>query len=212
MHHLGPAGALRRSNNNSVAGGAPFAMITFDRSMARANGIFNNKYAGTGSAIQPTGEPVRSDDIKDGLGNTVLLSENLQALPWAHTMVSLADSAAVLRTPSYPAQSRFVQGFVWHYEDPNNFNGAPSVNGSHKVNGALGTEDIFITRQNAANAQDVARPSSAHVSGVNVGFADGSSRFVTNEIDYRIYQAYMTSRGKSSDVPFREYVLKGEAL
>lgn len=215
MYHLGPMGPLRRSNNNSPTGGAPFAMITFERSMSRANGVFNNKYAGvigTGPSTEAVGDTVRSDDAKDGLGNTVLFSENLQALPWSQTMVSLPDSVAILRTASYPSQSRFVQGFIWHYEDPNSFNGAPAVNPTHRVNGALGSEDIYVTRPNAANALHVARPSSAHVGGVNMGFADGSSRYVTSEIDYRVYQAYMTLRGKSSDVPFREYVLSGDAL
>jgi prepilin-type processing-associated H-X9-DG protein len=84
------------------------------------------------------------------------------------------------------------------------------------INGGFGVEDKFGLRMTALPSGltigDLARPSSAHVTGVNMGFADGSSRFVTEDIDYRVYQAYMTTRGKSSNVPFREYVLEAESL
>jgi len=64
----------------------------------------------------------------------------------------------------------------------------------------------------AGNAADLARPSSAHVDGVNVSMADGGSRFIADSIDYRVYQALLTPRGKSSDVPWPEFVLQGESL
>lgn len=203
MHHLDATGSpvTRLGNTPPV--------ITFERSMSRANGVFNTK-VGT-----PTGDTVRADDLKDGLGTTVLFSENLHTVPWSHVAVGLGDSVANLSSGgAFTLQSRFTQGFVWHYEDSaaTPFNGAAVVNPAHKINGAVGTEDIFVTRMNTTNAPAVARPSSAHVGGVNMGFADGSSRYVTNEIDYRVYQAYMTPRGKSSDVPLREYVLQGESL
>lgn len=211
MHHLGPAGPLRRSNSESPAGGGAFTVITFERSMSRANGVFNNKFAGSVSPVA-TGESTRADDLKDGLGNTALFTENLQAVAWSHSMVSQADSLAVLASGAYPSQSRFVQGFVWQYEDPRGFNGAPAVLDVHTLNGPFSNEDIFMTKMNSTNFARVARPSSSHVSGVNFGFADGSSRYVTDDIDYRIYQAFMTPRGKSSDVPFREYVMPGDSL
>jgi prepilin-type processing-associated H-X9-DG protein len=79
----------------------------------------------------------------------------------------------------------------------------------HKINGggADVTQDIFTLEMTPTNAPDLARPSSAHVDGVNVGFADGATRFVAVSIDYRVYQAIMTPRGKSSDVPWPEFVL-----
>ncbi len=215
MHHLNGTTVVQRSQANSPNGGGATVAINLDRSMSRANGVFNNKYAeppALNPYPTPAGDSVRADDLKDGLGNTALFSENLQALPWIHIMVSRIDSQARLTNLLYPLESRFVHGFVWHYEDPNRFNGAPAVTPTHRINGALGSEDIFTSRMNPANAASLARPSSAHVSGVNVGFADGSTRFVTNDIDYRVYQAYMTPRGKSSDVPLREYVLQRDGL
>ncbi|MEM9825931.1 MAG: DUF1559 domain-containing protein [Planctomycetota bacterium] len=128
------------------------------------------------------------------------------------------------------ATAPFSAGMVWHLEDRelallpapanvHNFKGtliqatilaeAPK----HKINGR-GTggvsEDIFVEKMTSLNFNDLARPSSAHVEGVNVGFADGSTRFILESIDYRVYQAIMTPRGKSSDVPFTEFVLTDE--
>jgi len=187
-------------------------------SMSRANGVFNNKFAGVTSPYA-VGDSVRADDLKDGAGNTVLFSESLQALPW--TSVT-ATSTGITATPNeYPGASRYVTGFVWHFRDPN-----PSAFPEHvglavpeevlRINGGFGIEDKFALRMTSLptglSLAALARPSSAHVSGVNMGFADGSSRYVTEDIDYRIYQAYMTTRGKSSNVPFREYVLEGGSL
>jgi prepilin-type N-terminal cleavage/methylation domain-containing protein/prepilin-type processing-associated H-X9-DG protein len=220
MHHLDSSGAaINRSNANapSPPSGGTTTAVTFASSMAKDNGVFNNKYAGAGGSA--TGPALRLDDFKDGQGNTVLFSENLQAVPWVqvHPVTATALTALVPSSGTevaYPAFSRFPQGFVWHYEDPNAYNAAPSVSATQArlINSAQGGEDKFITRMTEANAASVARPSSAHNDGVNMGFADGASKFIADSIDYRVYQALMTPRGKSSLVPFREYVLQGESL
>jgi prepilin-type N-terminal cleavage/methylation domain-containing protein/prepilin-type processing-associated H-X9-DG protein len=179
--------------------------ITPEMTMSRANGIFNAKFGSI------TGPAVRADDVKDGLGTTVLFSENLQAQPWHHLAAgSESQAIAALSSPNLSLISRFPQGFVWHYRDEGSY--APNPEPVHKINGLLGGTDLFGIQMNSTNAPDVARPSSAHVGGVNMGFADGASRFVLQSIDYRVYQAIMTPRGKSSNVPFTEYVLQGEAL
>lgn len=206
--------AYARNSYVSNNGMHPFDPSMFPRSMSRANGVFNNKYPGANTVA--VGDSVRADDLKDGQGNTVLFTENLQALPWSNlTVLGYAPDL------NYPFESRYVNGFVWHYRDPNSFNvlGAPASDlpkDVHRINGPALEQDKFRLRMNAVpggyEIADFARPSSAHVSGVNMGFADGSSKFVTDNIDYRIYQAYMTPRGKSSDVPFPEYVLQGEEL
>ena len=88
-----------------------------------------------------------------------------------------------------------------------------AVNSFHLINGG-GTsvsDDIFTrTIGSLADARDLARPSSAHVDGVNAGMADGGTRFIQQSIDYRVYQALMTPRGKSSNVPWPEFVLTDE--
>jgi prepilin-type N-terminal cleavage/methylation domain-containing protein len=123
-------------------------------------------------------------------------------------------------------RAKFSAGWVWHFEDeqyatlnglatpPTSPAGDPvmDVFVRHKINGGGDTvsEDIFTLQMTAANSPDLARPSSAHVDGVNVGFADGATRFVAQSINYRVYQAIMTPRGKSSNVPWAEFVLTDE--
>ncbi len=125
--------------------------------------------------------------------------------------------------------SQFTAGMVWHFEDPQAtlLNGlspavvSPSPFGRnvgseaftiHRINGAGGNapSDKFVLQMTIGNAPDLARPSSAHVDGVNMGFADGATRFVSESVDTRVYQAMMTPRGKSSDVPWPEFVLTEE--
>jgi len=120
--------------------------------------------------------------------------------------------------------AQFAAGWVWHYEDeafssltPPTYqspSGEPVINvySKHKINGGGNTvqEDIFTEEMTRQNSPDLARPSSAHVDGVNVGFGDGATRFVTDSINYRVYQAILTPRGKSSDVPWAEFVLTDE--
>ena len=194
----------------------------FVDSQKRANGVFTNKYQGTPATPNLTGGSVRLDDFKDGQGNTALFSENLQARSW-HRVGALISTGLEGVPPTtgggfhvaYPVHSRFGQGFVWHYRDEDSVASSTPAENVHRINGTNGTDDLFtleMTDTNVANWNALARPSSAHNDGVNMGFADGSSRFVAQSISYRIYQAYMTPRGKSSDVPFKEFVLQGESL
>ncbi|MBB3207925.1 prepilin-type N-terminal cleavage/methylation domain-containing protein [Rhodopirellula rubra] len=198
--------------------GSPTIDEQFEDSMKRANGAFNNKFAG--DSDRATGPKVRLDDFKDGQGNTMLFSENVQALPWNRPgLINGAYVAAA--TVNYPDSSRFVHGMVWHYEDSDFAvttmpwsNGTPvAVNAKHLVNGrgATTAEDIFVETIVATNATDLARPSSAHTDGVNAGMADGGTRFITDSVDYRVYQALLTLRGKASDVPWPEFILDDDA-
>lgn len=216
------------SNNGLAVVGpqASIAGVNFAGSMDRANGAFNNKFAGSGSPPAATGRSVRLDDFKDGQGFTMLFSENVQARAWH--LAGFVDSGAfetavgVNANPGYPPNSRLVHGMVWHYEDPSiGANGqhgtAPMPPQQHRINGGGLTvsEDRFTLVMEPGNPAgstpaDLARPSSAHVDGVNTAMADGATRFIADSIDYRVYQALMTLRGKSSDVPFPEFVLTDE--
>jgi len=209
---------------------------TFLGSQAKANGCSIAGYRGLNSStgkLQETASPVRLDDLKDGQGNTILFSENVQALPWHRagfvTGLDLLSTNGDINESAVLQYARFTNGLVWHYEDPK----ASDLNGitpnppkspagtsvfdtfrQHQINGG-GTdisEDIFVLTMtdNLWDAPSLARPSSAHVEGVNCAFADGQTRFVTTTIDYRVYQALLTPRSKSSDVPWKEFVLTDE--
>lgn len=204
----------------------------------RAQAPFTNQYQGL-STVNILGDQVRLDDFKDGQGNTMLFSENVQALPWFRAgYLDPTDMAPAAGPPinyevAYDPTSttaptlgaRYTNGMVWHYEDKDSSAmPADPITGiacrpvyvKHRINGGgqAAGQDIFTLQMSEASANfvDLARPSSAHVGGVNAGMADGGTRFIQETVDYRVYQALMTLRGKSSTVPFTEYVLSDESL
>lgn len=226
--------ALPISGSMSAAATA----IAFEKSQERANGVFNCKYNVTGGSHQYEGPKVRLDDFKDGAGNTMLFSENVQAMPWHRVGFINAtdlpadetadfvhyDNAGAL--PVFAA--RFSNGMAWHYADPDASKGTAfpwnskvgsvpmdtAVLTKLRVNGG-GTsvsDEIFNLQMTPANSPQLARPSSAHTDGVNAAMADGGTRFIPDSIDYRVYQALLTPRGKSSFVPWPEYVLDTETF
>lgn len=212
MHHFDVAGSPIMPDGSTA--------VTFAESMSKANSVFVNGYVTTGTA--PNG--VTLDDMKDGQGYTVLFAENLQAEPWHRSGLLNEATLTAGGTIAYPMMARFTTGMVWHWADPSQLNSVsatPSqqVLDTWRINGGVGTQDKFNVSMKQANTvanlvynANLARPSSAHVDGVNMAFADASVRFVQDSIDYRVYQALMTPRGKSSNVPFNEYVLNSEAL
>lgn len=185
------------------------------------------------------GPNIGLDDFTDGKNCTILFSENIQALPW-HRAGLIHSVDLIMEAPhqkdvkfnlnmpqAFAAQ--YTQGMVWHYEDAEAANPklshrwnklgttAPvtpkNVAPVHRINGCLNGDknSLFNLRiDDAVTATDYARPSSAHNTGVNVVFADGSTRFINETIDYRVYQELMTPCGKKSSIPFRQTILSAE--
>lgn len=209
--------------------------LGYDVIETKSNGVFNAKYRGAGLA---SGPDVSADDLKDGLSNTMLITENVQALPWFRPGFMSAADCGLTATPSDldPTQTtasgltvqvalqtaKYTAGATWHMIDPPNVPAAPaptgvtgyqdlfneiSINGTGRF-GATG----YLTKSmdNPLTANLIARPSSAHNGGVNTVFADGSTKFIPDTINYRVYQAILTPRGKTSDVPFSQFVLTDE--
>ena len=125
--------------------------------------------------------------------------------------------------------AQYTQGMVWHYEDTeaanpklarqwNKLGGTNAVRPKdvapiHRINGCSdqNRKTLFNLRIiDLASAADLARPSSAHATGVNAAFADGSTRFINENINYRVYQALMTPCGKTSSVPYPGYRLPAQ--
>lgn len=187
--------------------------VDFARSMSSANGLFNNRYAGfdptNPTRLMPVGKPIRLGDITDGSTGTLMLSENHQAMPLHMTaLTGNANHLTNIQTVAgkeviaSPPVARYLQGAVWHFEDPRGYASAAPVKPVHQINGG----DVYELQMNPSNFPDVARPSSLHIGGANVAMADGSVRFLIEKIDYRVYQAMMTPKGKSSDVPSNEFL------
>lgn len=217
---------------------APYG-AAFIETQDKDNGTAVAGYRGVYAAGQasPVAKGVTLDDLKDGQTYTMLYSENLQALPWHRPgfMIGYADDGSAVAYDMLPdagtevswslemESARYTNGMVWHLNDPQLTGVYKTIpigpaDRMHKINGggADVSQDIFNYTMVDAGAQNktsaLARPASAHVEGVNCAFADGSSKFIGSGIDYRVYQALLTPRGKSSDVPFKEYVLSDESL
>ncbi|MDA7874920.1 DUF1559 domain-containing protein [Rhodopirellula sp.] len=191
----------------------------------------------TGRGTHTTEGPnITLNDFTDGQSCTILFSENIQALPW-HRAGLIDSADLILKDPNQQdivfdlekpnvLAARYVHGMVWHYEDAEHTNTklanqwnklgtttpiAPmGVAAVHRINGCMSRNknSLFNLRiRNANNAVHLARPSSAHPNGVNTAFADGSTRWTNENIDYRVYQAFMTPSGKTSSVPLPKFVL-----
>ena len=92
--------------------------------------------------------------------------------------------------------------------------GSPKVPDERRqiINSTPHKTDLYSLRMDHENAVVVARPSSAHAEGFNASFADGSSRYISETIDYRVYQALLTPSGKSSLVPDPSFVPPADGL
>jgi prepilin-type processing-associated H-X9-DG protein len=150
-----------------------------------ANGPFLDRFAaplGANVLLAPRDVSLAWIDERDGTGQTLMLSENLDAAKWTDT-----DEARV--------------GFVWV---ANQVDGEPNPgNLLHRINAERGLGDGSIR---------FARPSSNHPGGVNVMYCDGRSEFLTETIDYLVLVRLMTpddldlklaGTDKPVDPPFR---------
>lgn len=180
------------------------------------------------------------DDIRDGQSNTAMFSENLQALGWFQPGFLLGNDLKSIHAPgggrieldwSQPSASgaptimqaylraKFTTGMVWHFEDPKGAPlfptgpAAPQVSPVHKINGTMGTTGgnrNDILEMDLANCRDLARPTSNHPDQANMVFADGATKSIPNTIDYRVYQAILTTDGTKSEVPLPDFILTDE--
>lgn len=56
----------------------------------------------------------------------------------------------------------------------------------------------------------LARPSSSHPGGVNAAFAGGKTAFLSENIEYVVYQQLMTPDSAKSNMPRQNYVLSAQ--
>ncbi|MFV1967014.1 MAG: DUF1559 domain-containing protein [Pirellulaceae bacterium] len=222
--YVANAGFGRRDGSNTNATGysdpAPFdAAATYPAGAVanhpywdaerRANGPFIDRYLPTAAWKKTVREHlirISQSDFADGISNTLLLSENLQAGSW--------------RTPMPTGVFLPVNGFVWLYAAEANTRPfydasmpAPTAWGvaAHfKINGMKQDPNYVIGNPatGVTYGVEVCRPSSNHSGGVVVAFADGRTQFLGESIGYHVYQHLMTPDGKKSMVPNPRYLLK----
>jgi len=143
-----------------------------------ANGMFHDR--ATSGVTHLTRNTER---IPDGAGQTLLLSENLQAGRWYDGCEATpTDVEANIGMVWVPATDTDGDGQVNELPDP------PS--GWYRIN-----EDL------EASGGDIehARPSSHHSGGVVVSYCDGHQGFLDEGVDYNVYRSQMVPDDARSD-------------
>ncbi len=169
-----------------------------------------------------------SENLQAGLWTSV------GPLEWTQTSVASYPPGVPLGEPNPPSLPlsgsgrgrRFDTLFVWIYakenasqtEHPHVSNGSvigaiTPVPPAARINGEAftavqGQGPIMAAGSNLSITPLYARPSAYHSGGVNVQFADNSSMFLKEDIDYHVVQQLMTPYGVQSDMPFRRRLLK----
>ena len=118
----------------------------------------------------------------DGLENTLMLTENLDA------------------GQSFSFKEHEV-GFVWI----DSFDEGFAARDSDRL---LGINERIKKRSDEENSMKFARPSSNHPGGVNVAFSDGSTMFMNEDIAYVAFVQFMTSSGFQVKVAGRQEFVK----
>lgn len=173
----------------------------------KENGAFVDRITTGLTAVPGTNLiTVTSSDFRDGKGSTIVFSESNLAGPW-----SLSPFEKYVAS-SIEIGNSFESRMVWLYA---NEAGVPVDNGVVPTD----VPPNPISRINASKRQlgvdrsllnaETARPSSYHSGGVNVAFYDGSTRFLSEKIQYHVYQSLMCLRDDRSDMPHKNYVLSG---
>jgi len=167
------------------------------------NGLFVDLIPQNVDGYRPRGQ-VNTADVRDGTSHTIMLSENIQAGGVNQNTRGWNQFGAIkrhaniegaiwpnntLHNYSCPQNGRYYTTFVWH-GSLGNTNQAKL----RKINGKA--------RQGRVGGppnQNTARPSSFHTAGVNVFFADNSGLFLSENINYLVYQQLMTPYGTQSN-------------
>jgi prepilin-type N-terminal cleavage/methylation domain-containing protein/prepilin-type processing-associated H-X9-DG protein len=152
-----------------------------------AGGVFHNhcwKDPDLNMAGQPVEVSISSISTHDGTSYTMLITENLDTKTWATTYNS--GGAGIASTTATPNATSFIErdlGVVWDWrwepDDGVDVVSDPPVPNPPNIN----------VRKDETGGFD--RPSSRHPGGVNMSFADGNGRFVSEMLDYLIYQQLM---------------------
>ncbi|HIN95351.1 MAG TPA: DUF1559 domain-containing protein [Planctomycetes bacterium] len=206
-----------------------------DRKLLKANGVFQDLVYFDGKFLAKDfnrrAVHVRLHELTDGASHTITVSENLQAEYWHQSSLGPLYQASTYKAyqqfRSYPlhkacysksvvckaCKACYSNIMVW-WPNPATVTGAskgiPNTE-LVQINGEA-TNDILRDRSPRAFMPYAARPSSNHRGGITVGFADGHTAFITDDIDYIAYQSLMTPDNAKSSMPNPNYQLKSTDL
>jgi hypothetical protein len=129
----------------------------------------------------------------DGASQTLMLSENLRAVSWAF------QNNQAYRDDGSPRDEKYHFGFCW--EQPDVVSDAIANDSrlkQRRINGGESHYDEYIDVPDIKI--DDGFPSSNHPGGVNAAFVAGATKFISDDIDLRVYAQLMTSNRKSTDL------------
>ncbi len=188
------------NSNNVLNAVAPTSGYDYWEAHRKENGAFVDRYTDRVNpwSVRKHLITVSTTDFHDGKGSTMLFSESLAAGTWPTTGYPTA------MVWIYANESGSTTGVVANWLtkmviQPSRVPPVARINGEKKT----------LT---SVTAPEHARPSSMHSGGVNAAFADGSTKFIREGIDYHVYQSMLALRDSHSDVPHSNYVLKASDL
>lgn len=133
-----------------------------------ANGVFDNRMKGSADSIKVHKTSLADVSNGDGSANTIMIAENMDVIRWNLNGWSVSSNN----------DAEFNACIVWQ-------------DGTNTIDQQLNRNTLT-----GALSETVARPSSNHSAGFNVVFCDGHVKFMSEGIDYSVYQRLMTSNGK----------------
>jgi len=159
----------------------------------KANGLFHDLVNGS--------VKVKTTDVKDGSGTTLMLSENIHkdegtSSPNPNTTNSWLNSSYWWDVYYAPVEQ--IYGMVWVYEEGTP--AVPNIADFQPFNRENADDPLPYIQRNGTGVS-YTRPASAHPGIFNVTFAGGNTRAISQDIDYRIYQQLMTPNGTKAVYP-----------
>ena len=162
-------------------------------------GLWNNRtYTNTSTTGQPQNTGVKFSEVPDGLSKTLLFSERMKGdtTSWVSTDTagvnkniksSIAQLASVTTVPNGCLALSDGINFISGQQVKGMWGNQWTDGQGERIgfNTVLGPNSPSCggTNVNADNTAVVLPPTSGHMGGVNVAFADGSCRFITDAID-----------------------------
>jgi prepilin-type N-terminal cleavage/methylation domain-containing protein len=130
--------------------------------------------------------------IVDGMSQTLLLTENIQAGEYGSKEYFFTSGLDIPNAIRLVSDAQLLTGFVWDYD--------PEISASPPTD-----ERCINVKRNYGDRGPVtsyyfARPSSFHGSGVNAAMCDASVFFLREDIEYKVYEQLMTSNGAKSNM------------
>lgn len=198
----------------SSAGATFTAPFTFQLIQRKANCVFTDR-ANFINQVSPNVLALKRtlSDIADGASNTALFSESLTAANWN---VILPPPPAAFGFPmggtntNPPLLSNIM---VWLHvaETGRPVNNNPILNPPAQI--TPGTLQLWmkINRElgpaTPGHSAETWHPTSRHPGGVIMSFVDGSTKYVSQNIPYHVYQSLLTPENRRSDMPENSYMM-----